>query len=160
MSLNYSSFSLSDPVQYPFLQIFLLLLDFSYFCPCSLVTKCYIQRISNTISQLIMQFLLKTNPFDNGHPSFPFVLLFVWRKLCGQRRVNWWRWLTRLKFIGCKDLCWALRGWPWIKIIILVEHFGIICGSLLWSGLTMVHYWKMRLAIVEMKHRLVLVLSL
>ena len=103
---------------------------------------------------------INSNPFDNGHPSFPFVLLFLCQKLCGQRKENWWRWFTRLRFIDCKDLCWVLRGWPWIKIIILVENFGIICGSLLWSGLTMVLHWKTWLTIVEMKHQLVLVMSL
>ena len=132
MSLSYSSFSLSDLIQYPFLEIFLLLLGYSYFCPCILVTKCYIKRVSNTIGQLIVLFLL----------------------------TNWWRWFTSLKFIPCKSLCRALWGWPWIRIIILVEHFRMICGKLLLSGLTMVLHWKMWLTIVEMKHMLVLVLSL
>ena len=78
LSLSYSSFSLSDLVQHPFRQIFFLLLGFFCFCPCILITKCYLKRVLNTISQLIALFFLTTNPFHNGHPSFLFVLVFVW----------------------------------------------------------------------------------
>ena len=105
-------------------------------------------------------FFWRSNPFITDTLPSPLYCFLCGRIACEWRRGNWWKLCTSVKFIACITLCWASKGWLWINIIISVEHFRIICGSLLWSSLTMVLHWKMWLTMVEMKHHFVLVLSL